>query len=89
MFDIDAAIEARRERLHAGECTSTHADAWHYREARQLQRRWLALYRGDRWSLERIAAFDGVTLGQVFCGIVLAMRHERRPGHHRVQRRAG
>lgn len=89
MFDIDAAIEARRERPHAAEGAPAQPDAWRYREAQQLHRRWLALYRGDRWSLERIARFDGATLGQVWCGIVLALRHERRPGQRRLQRRAG
>ena len=88
MFDIDAAIEARHDKLRALDPAPAPADgaAWVYANDAQLHRRWLALYRGDRWSLERIAALDGTTLAQVWCGIVLAMRHESRPGSRRTDR---
>jgi hypothetical protein len=84
MFDIDAAIEARHEKLRALDPAPDGDAAWVYSNDAQLHRRWLALYRGDLWSLERIAALDSTTIAQVWCGIVLAMRHESRPGSRRV-----
>ncbi|HEX5052719.1 MAG TPA: hypothetical protein VFZ65_13165 [Planctomycetota bacterium] len=95
MFDIEAAIEARYEKTRPEYRRLAHdeGDAWVYANEAQLHRRWLALYRGDRWSLERIAELDGTTIAQVWCGIVLAMRHEPRNGRRgtepSIARRAG
>lgn len=75
MFDIDAAIATRRlGRLD--DQPTPQDDGWHYANRGQLFRRWLALYRSEHWSLARIAEFDGVTLAQVWCGLVLARRAE-------------
>ncbi|MFM1872884.1 MAG: hypothetical protein RL398_2306 [Planctomycetota bacterium] len=81
MYDIEAAIAARNsEREKAAR--ATREEVWNYAFDQQLHRRWLALYRGDHWSLERIAALDGATIAQVWCGLVLALRDERRARRH-------
>ncbi|MEZ6037938.1 MAG: hypothetical protein R3F29_10685 [Planctomycetota bacterium] len=91
MFDIDAAMAARRQRSdgdgNAERAPDAFDERWRYAYREQLHRRWLALHRSEHWSLERIAELDGVTLAQVYCGIVLAMRHEPRRGRmHRIRR---
>jgi hypothetical protein len=85
LFDIDAAIEARRLRVWEVRARAQpSAEAEQRRRDQNCQhRRWLALHRGDHWSLERIARLDGVTVAQVYCGIVLALRHEPRQGRLR------
>lgn len=75
MFDIDAAVANRQRSRLDGE-PGTSRNGWHYANREQLFRRWLALYRSEHWSLGKIAEFDGVTLAQVWCGIVLARRNE-------------
>ena len=55
MYDIEAAIAARtaeREKVER----EPRGEVWNYAYDEQLHRRWLALYRGDHWSLERIEA---------------------------------
>ena len=91
MFDIEAAIEARHAKSRLADSWLTHDDAATAADrvsatTNRLHRRWLALYRGDRWSLERIAEFDGTTIAKVWCGIVLAMRHEPRIGRRHTER---
>lgn len=75
MFDIDAAIATRRLVRFEDE-PAPQGTGWHYANRDQLFRRWLALYRSEHWSLQRIAEFDGVTLAQVWCGLMLARRAE-------------
>lgn len=75
MFDIDAAIANRRFARGADDA-SPQGCGWRYANRDQLFRRWLALYRSEHWSLARIAALDGVTLAQVWCGLMLARRAE-------------
>lgn len=75
MYDIEAAIEARRigclRPTPAGE-----QEVWTYGNNHQLHRRWLALYRSEGWSMERIARLDQTTLARVWCGLMLALRDE-------------
>jgi len=77
MYDIEAAIAARNAEREKVE-REPRGEVWNYAYDEQLHRRWLALYRGDHWSLERIARLDGATIAQVWCGLVLALREERR-----------
>ncbi len=92
MFDIDAAVANRRFTRGSDE-PPPGGSGWHYANRDQLFRRWLALYRSEHWSLARIAAFDGVTLAQVWCGLVLALRAEpvalRRRYRRHLLRRQG